>query len=257
MPGETALFTSESVSEGHPDKMADQISDAILDALLAEAERFIARFRAKATKAKQAQSRIKALEKMERIPPPPPEANTMRFRFPDPPPSGRQVVEIGTFSKSYPAPEGGETKVFDRAGPLTLEKGDKVALVGKNGSVDWLCLPHFDSPSVFAGILDDAKGGHFKVEVDGLYACRQTYLPDSNVLVTRFTGEEGAAEVVDYMPVGEVGPDTGYHGLIRHIRVLRGTVSLRVRVALHVLLDAVPELALQLLVHPRCGVHSR
>ena len=105
------------------------------------------------------------------------------------------------------------------------------ALVGKNGSVDWLCLPHFDSPSVFAGILDDAKGGHFKVEVDGNYSCRQTYLPDSNVLVTRFTGEEGAAEVVDYMPVGEVGPDTGYHGLIRHIRVLRGTVSLRVRVA--------------------------
>ena len=101
---------------------------------IAEAERFIARFRAKATKAKQAQSRIKALEKMERIPPPPPEANTMRFRFPDPPPSGRQVVEIGTFSKSYPAPEGGETKVFDRAGPLTLEKGDKVALVGKNGA---------------------------------------------------------------------------------------------------------------------------
>ncbi len=106
---------------------------------IAEAERFIARFRAKATKAKQAQSRIKALEKLERIPPPPPEAGAMRFRFPDPPASGRQVVELGEFSKSYPAPaadggEGGVTRVFDRAGPLALERGDKVALVGRNGA---------------------------------------------------------------------------------------------------------------------------
>ena len=101
---------------------------------IADAERFIARFRAKATKAKQAQSRIKALEKMERIPPPPPEAASMKFRFPDPPASGRQVVELSEFSKAYPAPEGGVTRVFDRAGPLALERGDKVALVGKNGA---------------------------------------------------------------------------------------------------------------------------
>ena len=101
---------------------------------IADAERFIARFRAKATKAKQAQSRIKMLEKLERIPAPPPEANTIRFRFPDPPASGRQVVELGAFSKTYPAPGGGETVVFDHAEPLVLERGDKVALVGKNGA---------------------------------------------------------------------------------------------------------------------------
>ena len=101
---------------------------------IAEAERFIARFRAKATKARQAQSRIKMLEKLERVPPPPPEAGAMRFRFPDPPPSGRQVVELTEFSKRYPAPEGGTTAVFDHAGPLALERGDKVALVGKNGA---------------------------------------------------------------------------------------------------------------------------
>ena len=101
---------------------------------IAEAERFIARFRAKATKAKQAQSRIKMLERLERIPPPPPEAASMQFRFPDPPPSGRQVVELSAFSKSYPAPEGGETAVFDHADAVTLERGDKVALVGKNGA---------------------------------------------------------------------------------------------------------------------------
>ena len=74
------------------------------------------------------------LEKLERIPPPPPEAASMKFRFPDPPPSGRQVVELSEFSKAYPAPEGGVTKVFDRADPITLERGDKVALVGKNGA---------------------------------------------------------------------------------------------------------------------------
>ena len=101
---------------------------------IADAERFIARFRAKATKAKQAQSRIKALEKLERIPAPPPESSAIRFRFPDPPASGRQVVELGAFTKSYPAPEGGETVVFDHAEPLVLERGDKVALVGKNGA---------------------------------------------------------------------------------------------------------------------------
>ena len=101
---------------------------------IADAERFIARFRAKATKAKQAQSRIKMLEKLERIPAPPPEAGAIRFRFPDPPASGRQVVELGAFTKAYPAPEGGETVVFDHADPLVLERGDKVALVGKNGA---------------------------------------------------------------------------------------------------------------------------
>ena len=101
---------------------------------IAEAERFIERFRAKATKAAQAQSRIKMLEKLERIPPPPPEAATIRFRFPDAPPSGRTVVDLSTFSKRYPAPEGGTTAVFHDAGPLTLERGDKVALVGKNGA---------------------------------------------------------------------------------------------------------------------------
>ena len=100
---------------------------------IADAERFIARFRAKATKAKQAQSRIKALEKLERIPPPP-ESSSIRFRFPDPPASGRQVVELDAFTKTYPAPEGGRTVVFDHAEPLVLERGDKVALVGKNGA---------------------------------------------------------------------------------------------------------------------------
>ena len=101
---------------------------------IAEMERFIARFRAKATKAKQAQSRIKALEKLERIPAPPPEANAIRFRFPDAPASGRHMVELSPFSKHYPAPEGGQTTVFRDVGALAVNRGDKIALVGKNGA---------------------------------------------------------------------------------------------------------------------------
>ena len=104
------------------------------------------------------------------------------------------------------------------------------ALVGKNGAVDWLCFPHFDSPSVFAAVLDTERGGHCRIEINGGYACRQVYLPDTNVLVTRYAGDEGAAEIVDYMPVGDLGPDAGYHRLIRHVRVLRGRVAVRVHV---------------------------
>ena len=103
------------------------------------------------------------------------------------------------------------------------------ALVGKNGGVGWLCLPHFDSPSVFCPVLDADKGGTFSIEVQGDPAVRQVYLPDTNVLVTRYTSESGAVEIVDYMPVGMEGPEGGYHRLIRHVRVLRGEVSLRVR----------------------------
>ncbi|MEM1126806.1 MAG: ABC-F family ATP-binding cassette domain-containing protein [Bacteroidota bacterium] len=100
---------------------------------IAEMERFVERFRAKATKAKQAQSRIKMLEKMERLPPPPEEQAAISFRFPEPERSGRSVLALSPFSKTYVTPEGA-IDVFDGAGPLTLERGDKVALIGKNGA---------------------------------------------------------------------------------------------------------------------------
>ncbi len=62
-----------------------------------------------------------------------------------------------------------------------------VALVGINGSIDWLCVPHFDSPSVFAAILDDRKGGRFRIApIDDDASCKQFYWPETNVLVTRF-----------------------------------------------------------------------
>jgi GH15 family glucan-1,4-alpha-glucosidase len=78
-----------------------------------------------------------------------------------------------------------------------------VALVGMDGSIDWLCLPRFDSPSVFAAILDDEKGGRFKIApVSEGVTHKQLYWPNTNVLVTRFFTADGVAETRDYMPIG-------------------------------------------------------
>jgi GH15 family glucan-1,4-alpha-glucosidase len=76
-----------------------------------------------------------------------------------------------------------------------------VALVGMNGSIDWLCFPNFDSPSIFAAMLDNEKGGRFQIAptVDGI-TFKQMYWPETNVLVTRFLSTGGVAEVTDYMP---------------------------------------------------------
>lgn len=104
------------------------------------------------------------------------------------------------------------------------------ALVGINGSIDWLCLPHFDSPSVFAAILDENKGGRFSVcprESSGVTA-RQVYWPDTNVLITRFLMDEGVVEVTDYMPVGPMRGEPGYRQLVRRVEAIRGVVPVQV-----------------------------
>src|ERR1700712_5427447 len=82
-----------------------------------------------------------------------------------------------------------------------------VALVGLNGSIDFFCYPRFDSPSVFARLLDADKGGYFSISADikGVKQ-RQLYLPDTNVLVTRFLALEGIVELTDCMPVSQRGP---------------------------------------------------
>ena len=140
---------------------------------------------------------------------------------------------MATFAVPLPAPPVPDAPDYDGS-YLPIEDYGLVgnmrtaALVGKNGAVDWLCVPHFDSPSVFAAVLDSEKGGHLRIDFEGDLSTRQTYLPDTNVLVTRFTGDEGAAEIVDYMPVGDVGPEGGYHRLIRHVRVLRGRMNARI-----------------------------
>ena len=100
------------------------------------------------------------------------------------------------------------------------------ALVGTDGSIDWLCFPHFDSPSVFAAILDDEKGGRFKIAPFAEGAARkQLYWPDTNVLITRFFSVDGVGEIIDYMPVGIRENGDGHHQVIRRVRVVRGEMS--------------------------------
>jgi GH15 family glucan-1,4-alpha-glucosidase len=102
------------------------------------------------------------------------------------------------------------------------------ALVGMNGSIDWFCFPHFDSPSVFCSILDEKKGGHFKIapQANGI-THKQYYWPDTNVLVTRFLSPNGVGRVLDFMPVGVKETDVGYHGIIRRVQSIRGTMNFR------------------------------
>lgn len=97
-----------------------------------------------------------------------------------------------------------------------------VALVGTNGTIDWYCTPRFDAPSVFGSILDSDLGGHYEITSAEDCATKQLYVPDTNVLITRFLSPAGVGEVHDFMPVG-VGPQR----LIRRVLCVRGEMEFR------------------------------
>ncbi len=99
------------------------------------------------------------------------------------------------------------------------------ALVSKGGSIDWLCFPRFDSSSVFAAILDYERGGRFAIQPPGYYHFSQTYLDDTNILVTSFRTDEGRASVTDFMPVAE-DITVSEHEVIRLVRCESGRVDL-------------------------------
>ena len=102
-------------------------------------------------------------------------------------------------------------------------------LVGKDGSIDWCCLPNFDSPSVFASILDSKKGGFFKISPVHPAVQKQMYLPETCVLVTRFLNPDGVCEVIDFMPVYEQGGHmSDANQIVRQVRVVRGSVHMKV-----------------------------
>jgi GH15 family glucan-1,4-alpha-glucosidase len=104
------------------------------------------------------------------------------------------------------------------------------ALVTKDGTVDWFCCPRFDSPSVFASLLDADRGGHYTIRPDrDDYVSKQLYLPDSAILVTRFMTPDGVGEVHDFMPVAE-GAATDRHRLVRNIQVVRGTMRFAIEI---------------------------
>ena len=102
------------------------------------------------------------------------------------------------------------------------------ALVSMNGSIDWLCFPFFDSPSVFAAILDDQKGGRFEISPreEGVRT-KQFYWPETYVLVTRFLSPDGVGEVEDFMPVGLPHESPWHDRLVRRVKVTRGAVAFR------------------------------
>jgi GH15 family glucan-1,4-alpha-glucosidase len=102
------------------------------------------------------------------------------------------------------------------------------ALVASDGTVDWFCAPRFDSPSIFAALLDLRKGGYFRIAPDGVaYVTKQLYLPGTPILITRFLSTDGVGEVIDFMPVaGDRATDR--HRLVRMVRVVRGAMRFRI-----------------------------
>jgi GH15 family glucan-1,4-alpha-glucosidase len=104
-----------------------------------------------------------------------------------------------------------------------------VALVGANGTIDWYCCPAFDSPSVFAAILDKDKGGHYRIApLEDDWTSKQLYFPDTNVLITRFFTPGGVGELQAFMPIARTGEERHRHRLIRRVVAVRGSVRFRV-----------------------------
>ena len=106
------------------------------------------------------------------------------------------------------------------------------ALVSITGSLDWLCFPIFDSPTIFAALLDEERGGHFSIAPDHAaegVTHKQFYWPETNVLVTRFLADAGVGEVIDFMPIGPGRDADGRTQIIRQVTMRRGTL----RFALH------------------------
>ncbi|WP_376796558.1 glycoside hydrolase family 15 protein [Thermogemmatispora sp.] len=104
-----------------------------------------------------------------------------------------------------------------------------VALVGKNGSIDWCCIPRFDSPSVFGALLDARKGGFFRIGLPANNQVpmgqKQLYIPETNILLTRFLTVDGVGEITDFMPVKLPGSAEHQHHLYRAVTVVRGSLK--------------------------------
>jgi GH15 family glucan-1,4-alpha-glucosidase len=105
-----------------------------------------------------------------------------------------------------------------------------VALVALDGAISFFCAPRFDSPSVFASLLDAERGGIFRIDpqLGDDVRRKQLYLPDTNVLLTRTLSPGGVAEISDFMPVAET---EGVRRIVRRVKAVRGDVAFRLRCA--------------------------
>ncbi len=104
------------------------------------------------------------------------------------------------------------------------------ALISKNGSLDWCCLPEFDSSSVFAKLLDDKIGGSFEILVDESYSIHQQYEENTCILVTTFSDGKNIFEVHDFMP-RYYSEDGGCHTppeIVRYIKYISGSPKFKV-----------------------------
>src|ERR671934_2487175 len=103
-----------------------------------------------------------------------------------------------------------------------------VALIGSDGTIDWYCCPAFDSPSVFAAILDRERGGYYRIApaMEG-WTSKQLYFPDTNVLITRFFTPAGVGELQGFMPIARTGAERHRHRLIRRVLAVRGEMRFR------------------------------
>src|SRR6185436_103726 len=102
-----------------------------------------------------------------------------------------------------------------------------IALVNLKGSIDFMCFPNFDSPSVFAALLDKEKGGSFEISpISKAIKYKQLYVPDTNVLLTRFLAPCGVAEITDFMPVEEL---YGGNELVRRVTCIHGDFKFLVK----------------------------
>src|SRR5688572_5480838 len=121
---------------------------------------------------------------------------------------------------------GGYVPIADYA---AIGDGRTIALVARDGSVDWLCLPDLDSPSLFAAVLDADLGGRFELEPDVPAQMQRRYLRGTNVLETTFTMERGTVRITDAMslPSSDLGPA---RELIRRVDELSGQVPMRWRI---------------------------
>jgi len=104
-----------------------------------------------------------------------------------------------------------------------------IALVGSDGSIDYMCLPHFDSPTIFAALLDDKRGGCFSIAPATKGSrCKQLYLPDTNILLTRFLSDDGVGEITDFMVIDD---DDRTQAIVRRVKGIRGPFTFRLRCA--------------------------
>src|SRR5450755_245920 len=129
------------------------------------------------------------------------------------------------------AGHGGPVPTRSPAGYLPIEEhgivGDlrTVALVGTDGTVDWYCPSRFDAPSLFGALLDARKGGYFSLSSRASGRPRQLYLPDTNILLTRFHGAEAVGEVIDFMVPETSGTAAPRDLLVRQARAVRGRAT--------------------------------